>query len=257
MSRPIVTFLSDFGSSDPFVGVCQGVIVRTCPEAEVIHLAHGIEPQSVGQGSRVLAASVPYLPVGVHMAVVDPGVGSERRAICLRSADGRLFVGPDNGLLSLAAPAPRRAWRIENTAYRREPVSPTFHGRDVFAAAAGRLASGWAADGAGGALGEIVSLPVHARPLDAGGEGEVVHIDGFGNLFTSFSGAVAPGPWVVELGEDSFSLTGGRTFTDVAPGELVLYPGSGGQVEIAMRDGSAEALTGAGLGASLRLRRRS
>jgi S-adenosylmethionine hydrolase len=73
MSRPIVTFLSDFGSSDPFVGVCQGVIVRTCPEAEVIHLAHGIEPQSVGQGSRVLAASVPYLPVGVHMAVVDPG----------------------------------------------------------------------------------------------------------------------------------------------------------------------------------------
>ena len=145
MSRPIVTFLSDFGSSDPFVGVCQGVIVRTCPEAEVIHLAHGIEPQSVGQGSRVLAASVPYLPVGVHMAVVDPGVGSERRAICLRSADGRLFVGPDNGLLIAAAEASggiELAVEITSSEYMLDSVSRTFHGRDVFAPVSGHLAAG-------------------------------------------------------------------------------------------------------------------
>jgi len=253
----VVTFTTDFGSSDGYAGAMKGVVLSLAPDAVLVDISHHVPARDVRAGAFTLAQAAPFFPPGtIHVAVVDPGVGGARAEVVV-AAGGALFVGPDNGLLSLAAPAPRRAWRIENTAYRREPVSPTFHGRDVFAAAAGRLASGWAADGAGGALGEIVSLPVHARPLDAGGEGEVVHIDGFGNLFTSFSGAVAPGPWVVELGEDSFSLTGGRTFTDVAPGELVLYPGSGGQVEIAMRDGSAEALTGAGLGASLRLRRRS
>jgi S-adenosylmethionine hydrolase len=253
----VVTFTTDFGSSDGYAGAMKGVVLSLAPDAVLVDISHQVPARDVRAGAFALAQAAPFFPAGtIHVAVVDPGVGGTRAEVVV-AAGGALFVGPDNGLLSLAAPAPRRAWRIENPAYRRDSASATFHGRDVFAPAAGRLAAGWAADGAGSALAEIVSLPVHTRPLDAGGEGEVVHIDGFGNLFTSFSGAVAPGPWVLELGEDSFSLTGARTFADVAPGQLVLYPGSGGQVEIALRDGSAETLTGAGLGAPLRLRRRS
>jgi S-adenosylmethionine hydrolase len=143
--RPVVTFLSDFGSADPFVGICHGVIVRTCPDAEVIHLAHGIDAQSVAQGARVLAASIAFLPVGVHLAVVDPGVGSQRRAVVLRSGDGRLFVGPDNGLLVPAAEACggiELAVEITDPDYMLDAVSRTFHGRDVFAPVAGHLAAG-------------------------------------------------------------------------------------------------------------------
>jgi S-adenosylmethionine hydrolase len=188
VTRPVVTFLSDFGSSDPFVGICHGVIVRTCPDAEVIHLAHGIRPQSVGQGARVLAASIPYLPVGVHMAVVDPGVGSERRAVCLRSADGRLFVGPDNGLLIPAAEACggiELAVEITETRFMLPAVSRTFHGRDVFSPVCGHLASG--ADPA--ELGHAVDPGALVRVAEPGAEVEgsvltaaVQQIDRFGNL---------------------------------------------------------------------------
>jgi S-adenosylmethionine hydrolase len=193
----------------------------------------------------------------VHVAVVDPGVGGARAEVVV-AAGGAFFVGPDNGVLSLAAPAPRRAWRIENPSYRREPASPTFHGRDVFAPAAGRLAAGWSAEGAGAALADITPLALAlalGAPLEAGGAGQVVHVDGFGNLFTSFTGPVARGPWELVIEGRSFPLVGGLTFSDAAPGGLVVYRGSGGQVEIAVRDGSAAALTGARVGTSLVLRR--
>jgi S-adenosylmethionine hydrolase len=253
----VVTFTTDFGSSDGYAGAMKGVVLSLAPDAVLVDISHQVPARDVRAGAFVLAQAAPFFPAGtIHVAVVDPGVGGTRAEVVV-AAGGALFVGPDNGLLSLAAPAPRRAWRIENPAYRREPVSPTFHGRDVFAPAAGRLAAGWAADDAGSALAEIVTLPVRTRPLGDGGEGEVVHIDGFGNLFTSFAGAVAAGPWVLEMGGDSFPLVGARTFADVAPANLVVYPGSGGQVEIAVRDGSAEALTGAAIGTPLRLRRRS
>ena len=140
-----ITFLSDFGLQDDFVGTCHGVIKRIAPDADVIDITHGIEPQQVLQGALVLASTLPYMPEGVHLAVVDPGVGTERKALALRSGDGRLYVGPDNGLL---VPAAERlggvdgAWELENPAYRLEPVSRTFHGRDLFAPAAAHLAAG-------------------------------------------------------------------------------------------------------------------
>ena len=142
---PFVTFLSDFGTSDDFAGICHGVINLLCPDARVIHITHGIQPQAIGQGARVLAGAIHYLPVGVHLAVVDPGVGSERRAVALRSGDGRHFVGPDNGLLIPAAESCGgvvEAVAITNPDIMLQPVSRTFHGRDVFAPAAARLASG-------------------------------------------------------------------------------------------------------------------
>src|SRR5689334_17244252 len=140
-----VTFLSDFGTSDDFAGTCHGVINLICPEAQVIHVTHGIQPQAIGQGARVLAGAIPYLPVGVHLAVVDPGVGSERRAIALRTGDGRRFVGPDNGLLILAAEAcggVAEAVAIENPPSMLAPAWRTFHGRDAFSPPAARRAAG-------------------------------------------------------------------------------------------------------------------
>src|SRR5881392_1877131 len=141
----MITFLSDFGLQDDFVGTCHGVIKRIAPDAEIIDITHGIPPQAVLQGAIVLANTLPYMPEGVHLAVVDPGVGTDRRGVVLTGADGRLYVGPDNGLL---VPATERlggiaaAHELARAEYRLAPVSRTFHGRDVFAPAAAHLACG-------------------------------------------------------------------------------------------------------------------
>ena len=139
-----VTFLSDYGLQDEFVGTCHGVIKRIAPDAEIIDVTHGIPRQAVLQGALVLANTLPYMPVGVHLAVVDPGVGGPRRPLALRDRGGRLFVGPDNGLL---IPAAERvgiedAHELANPAYALETISRTFHGRDLFAPAAAHLAAG-------------------------------------------------------------------------------------------------------------------
>ena len=139
-----ITFLSDFGLQDDFVGVCKGVIKRIARDVEIIDITHGIAPQAVTQGALVLARSVPYLPTGIHLAVVDPGVGGDRRAIAIRTAGGSVFVGPDNGLLSLAAPAAavEAVRALTNARFHLARVSRTFHARDIFAPAAAHLASG-------------------------------------------------------------------------------------------------------------------
>jgi S-adenosylmethionine hydrolase len=255
---PIVTFTTDFGRSDGYAGAMKGVVLSLAPEAVLVDISHEVPARDVPAGAFALAQAAPLFPPGtIHLAVVDPGVGGARAEVLVAAA-GSFFVGPDNGLLTLAAPEPRQTWRIENPAYRREPVSPTFHGRDVFAPAAGRLAAGWPADGAGPALPALAPLPIaRGGALGSGGEGEVVHVDAFGNLFTSFAGSVASGAWELELGGRVYPVTGGRTFGDTDPGGFVLYAGSGGQVELAVRDGSAAAVTGAARGARLGLRRRS
>ena len=153
----VITFLSDFGVEDDFSGVCHGVIKRIAPEVDVIHITHGIEATSILQGALVLANTLPYMPVGIHLAVVDPDVGTPRRALVVRTGDGRVLVGPDNGLLAPAAEVAGGAVaanEITNRAYALEPVSPTFHGRDVFAPAAAHLALGLDP----GELGEAVEL---------------------------------------------------------------------------------------------------
>ena len=137
-----ITFLSDFGLQDDFVGTCRGVIKRIAPEAQILDITHGIEPQAVLQGALVLANTLPYMPEGVHLAVVDPGVGGDRRCLALRDESGRVYVGPDNGLLVPAAEklgGIAGAWELTNEAYMLEPVSRTFHGRDVFAPIAALL----------------------------------------------------------------------------------------------------------------------
>jgi len=252
--RPVVTFLSDFGSSDPFVGICHGVIVRTCPDAEVIHLAHGIDPQSVRQGSRVLAASIHYLPVGVHMAVVDPGVGSQRRAVCLRSADGRLFVGPDNGLLIPAAEACggiELAVELTNTELMLDEVSRTFHGRDVFAPISGHLAGGLDPSRLGPQIDPATLVRVQA--LEARLDGTrlsvvVQHVDRFGNIQLSAAladlGELFESGRRVEVsrGDDRYYATCALTFGDVGRGELVLFEDSERQLSVAINRGSAAQL---------------
>jgi S-adenosyl-L-methionine hydrolase (adenosine-forming) len=256
----VVTFLSDFGTVDDFVGICHGVILRACPRAQVVHVSHGIRAQAIGHGARVLAGAMPYLPVGVHLAVVDPGVGSGRRAIALRSADGRLFVGPDNGLLITAAEACGgiiEAHEIANPDVMLHPVSRTFHARDVFSPAAGHLAAGMPLAELGPAL-DPADL-VRRVGIDHDLEGSLLkaavqHVDRFGNVqlavFASeLDGLFAPGRLAeVVTPDDRYYVRCAETFTDVDPGELVLYADSSGLLSVAVNRGSAAELTAAEAG---------
>lgn len=256
----IVTFTTDFGFSDGYVGAMKGVVLSLSPSATLVDITHGIGAQDVVGGAMALAQAAPLFPPGtIHVAVVDPGVGGTRADVVVE-AGGFVFVGPDNGLLSLAAPPPRRIHRIDDASFRRQPVSPTFHGRDVFAPTAGRLAAGVPASAAGPALPELVELdaPLMRRIGDRV-EGAVTHVDGFGNLLTSLTAALIPAHARVELlGRDgTFKPVFGTTFSDVAPGALVAYLGSTGCLEIGLRDGSAAEMTGAARGSLVRLRGQS
>ena len=255
----VVTFTTDFGAADGYAGAMKGVVLSLAPDAVLVDISHQVPARDVTAGAFVLAQAASFFPPGtIHVAVVDPGVGGARAEVVVKAGQS-LFVGPDNGLLTLAALEPRQAWQIEQPGFRLEPVSATFRGRDVFAAAAGRLAAGWAPDAAGSPLDELAPLPGALRPtlLAGGGEGRVVHVDGFGNLVLSFRDERAgAGGWRVSR-EDGrrFTAWAGRTFSDVAVGELVLYAGSSGYLELAVRDGSARALTGLERGARVRLER--
>ncbi len=257
---PFVTFLSDFGTSDDFAGICHGVINLLCPDARVIHITHGIQPQAIGQGARVLAGAIHYLPVGVHLAVVDPGVGSERRAVALRARDGRHFVGPDNGLLIPAAEACGgvvEAVAITNPDIMLQPVSRTFHGRDVFAPAAARLASGIPLSELGPAI-EPARLVRRATP-DHRLEGTLLHatvqyVDRFGNIQLAVSAAELDGLFQVgrmaeiDTGDDRYYAECADTFADVAAGEFVLYEDSVGLLSFALNQGNAAELTATEVG---------
>src|SRR5262245_54874 len=200
-----ITFLSDYGPGDEYVGVVHGVIARIAPQARIIDLGHGVPPQDVRTGSRRLARAVPFTPPGVHLAVVDPGVGTTRRAIALQAQD-RVFVGPDNGLLIPAAGTIEKAVDISESPWRLEPVSTTFHGRDLFGPVAAHLANGEALTGPELDPATLIRLPaLTPRP----GIVHVVEVDGFGNLITD--GELPPGP--VRVGGHEVKV--GRTFGDV------------------------------------------
>jgi S-adenosylmethionine hydrolase len=256
---PIVTFTTDFGYRDGYAGAMKGVVLSLAPEARLVDVTHGVPPLDVAAGAIALAQSAPLFPPGtVHVAVVDPGVGGARADLLVESG-GCFFVGPDNGVLSLAAREPRRIRHIQAAAFRREPVSATFHGRDVFASTAGRLAAGASADEAGPVVSSMVELtPPAALRAEGVVEGVVIHIDAFGNLITSLGPDVVPdgADVVIEVeGEQGlFHPSVGRTFSDVETGALVAYVGSGGQLEIARRDGSAALRLGASRGTIIRVR---
>jgi S-adenosyl-L-methionine hydrolase (adenosine-forming) len=263
----VVCFLSDFGLQDDFVGTCHGVIARIAPAARIIDVTHGIPPQAVLQGALVLANTLPYMPVGVHLAVVDPGVGGVRRPVALRDRDGRLFVGPDNGLL---LPAAERAGiddvcELANPDYALESISRTFHGRDLFAPAAAHLAAGVALAELGPPLAAdaLVRLDV-PRPVfeDDSVEGTMLYVDSFGNIALNLSRddieriGVVPGTRVeLDVGGRRYFAVAARTFADAGPGDVILYQDSYGNMSVAISNGSAAAALHASHGQELRVHR--
>jgi S-adenosylmethionine hydrolase len=262
-----VTFLSDFGLQDDFVGACHGVIKTIAPEVQIIDVTHGISPRHVLQGALVLANTTPYMPEGVHLAVVDPGVGSSRRALAIRSGDGRMFVGPDNGLL---VPAADRLGGIDvvheltNAEYALDNVSRTFHGRDLFAPAAAHLATGVAIEELGPPL-AVDALAQLDIPKPEIGENRiratVLYIDRFGNVQLNLTrehlqnADVQPGTVVeVELALDRYFAVVARTFADARSGDVILYEDSYRNIALAISGGNAAELFAAVPGQEVRVR---
>ncbi len=252
-----ITFLTDFGLEDDFVGTCHGVLKQIAPEAQIIDITHGIRPGHVLQAALMLANTLPYMPAGVHLAVVDPGVGGGRRPLALRDAEGRLYVGPDNGLLLPAAErfgGVAAAHELANPEYALDSVSRTFHGRDLFSPAAAHLALGVAL----GELGPPVDPDALVRldlPQPEVGQSRiravVLGVDRFGNVALNLtrehldSVAIVPGMRVeLVTGGNRYYAVAARTFGDATPGELLIYEDSYRNVAIAVSRGSAAALLG-------------
>ncbi len=252
--RPI-TFLSDYGYEDEFAGVCRAVIAQIVPGAPVIDLSHGIARQDVRQGAIVLANSLPSCPPGVHLAVVDPGVGSARRAVAVAAAEGRFLVGPDNGLLSRAIDrlgGALGAVELSKSPFRLEPVSATFHGRDLFAPVAAHLALGARLEEAGEPI-DPDSLVALDLPTPEVRSEEVVahalHVDGYGNVTLDLDasmlddGPLGPGDAIeLDAPDGRFEAVWARTFADVEPGEVLLFQDSSGALALAVSGGSAAGL---------------
>jgi S-adenosyl-L-methionine hydrolase (adenosine-forming) len=267
-ARPI-TFLSDYGNDDEFAGVCRAVIARIAPEAAVIDIAHGIPRHDVARGAMVLAATLPYAPAGVHLAVVDPGVGSPRKAVAVRVADeDRLLVGPDNGLLSAAIErfgGAVEAVDVSLSPVRLEPISATFHGRDIFAPVAAHLALGSAPGTLGEAIdpGELITVELPDPEVEQG-RGLVVtvgDVDAFGNagLIASVEPAAEAGlklgrPLLIEAGGVTHEAVYALTFADVDEGGLLLYLDAAGSLALAVNRGSAAQRLGIEAGDRVALR---
>jgi S-adenosylmethionine hydrolase len=261
-----ITFLTDFGLEDDFVGTCHGVIARIAPDVRVIDVTHGIKPGRILQGALVLANTLPYMPEGVHLAVVDPGVGGSRRPLALRDSAGRLYVGPDNGLLLPAADrfgGVADAVELANPRYALEQVSRTFHGRDLFSPAAAHLALGVDLADLGPPIDpeELVRLDVPKPDVGERAIGAtVLAIDRFGNAALNLTrddlerAAIVPGTTVeVDARGNRFFAVAARTFGDAREGDLLLYEDSYRNVAIAVSRGSAAALLGLDEGSELAL----
>ncbi len=265
----IVTLLTDYGRDDDFVGVCHGVIRAIHPEATIIDITHGVRRYAVRQGALVLRNTLPYMPPGVHVAVVDPQVGTERRALALRTGDGRLLVGPDNGLLSLAwerCGGVEQAVDVTRSPLRLEPVSATFHGRDIFAPVAAHLAAGAELADAGDPLdpGELqaVELP-EPRHEDDGVVAHSLVVDRFGNAGLNVNHDSLTGSGItlgeaveIEVGGERYLATYAQTFADVKPGELLVYEDAYRTLAVAINRGDAAGTLGLRPDAEVRLRPR-
>jgi len=247
MSR-IVTLLTDFGTADSYVAEMKGVLASTAGDALLVDISHDIPPGDIAAASYVLGRAWRTFPRGtVHLAVVDPGVGTDRRAL-VAQIGGHGFVAPDNGILSdVLAAADAKVVRLAIPA----DASRTFHGRDVFAPAAARLVRGAALTDLGTPAADLVHLPPRRlRTEGADLVGQVVHVDRFGTLITNLPGdAVAPGA-ALAVGGRAVPMAG--TFADVAAGAVVAFVGSGGTIEIAVRDGRADQVLGVTRGIDVR-----
>lgn len=256
-----ISFLTDYGLDDVYVGVCHGVIARTAPHARVIDVCHTVPPGSVEAGARLLAKAAPYLPPGVLLAVVDPGVGTDRRPVAIVACD-HVLVGPDNGLLLPAAEAlggVRAAFALTT---HRTPPSATFHGRDVFAPAAAQIALGLDPPLLGPAIpcDSLVRLPAPVVKITKEAIiGQVALVDAFGNLQTTVVGDASSMPVgarvMLYFGGRRRIAWVGRTFADVATGKLMLYVDSAGYLAVAVSGGSAAARLGVGPGTEITIKR--
>ncbi|MER5325454.1 SAM hydrolase/SAM-dependent halogenase family protein [Streptosporangium roseum] len=260
----VITLLTDYGLEDGYVAACHGVIVGISPESRIIDVCHLVPSGDVRRAAAILAQTIPYLPSGVHIAVVDPWGGS-RRAVAVE-AGSHVFLGPDNGVLSWAVHASggaKAAYALANEDFFRKPVSPTFHGRDVFAPVAAHLAvgRGLAELGPEIPLDRLVSLPAPTSLVREGVvEGEVLSVDRYGNTQLSVGAAdlftlgVRPGSTlVVWLGRRQISVPFRETFAAVPPGELVAFADSAGLVALAVNSGDASQRLGLPPGAHVRL----
>jgi S-adenosylmethionine hydrolase len=263
----ILTLLTDYGQADEFVGVCHAVARGILPaEVPIVDLTHGIGRHDVRHGALSLRNTLPYAPVGVHVAVVDPQVGTERRAVAVRCGDARVLVGPDNGLLSLAwerLGGAVDAIDITRSQHRREPVSATFHGRDVFVPVAAHLAAGAELLDAGEplAIEELETLLLPAPSLDDGvAVAHALLVDGYGNVSLDLAHAemmslgltIGTRIQVSSAGRSAVA-TVVQTFADVPPGELLLYEDAWGAVALAVNRGDAAATLGLDRDAEVRL----
>jgi S-adenosylmethionine hydrolase len=260
-----ITFLSDFGLQDDFVGTCHGVIKRIAPDAEILDVTHGIPPQEVLQGALVLANTLPYMPIGVHLAVVDPGVGGSRRALALRDTEGRFFVGPDNGLLIPAAERAgiEAAHELVKPEYALDTISRTFHGRDLFSPAAAHLSRGVGIEELGPpiAVDALVRLDLPQPELRSDRiAATVLYVDSFGNVALNVTRehavetGIVPGTQVeLELGGERYYAVAARTFADARPGDIMLYEDSYRNMSVAIRNGSAADMLHARAGQSIRI----
>ncbi|MGH3285760.1 MAG: SAM hydrolase/SAM-dependent halogenase family protein [Streptosporangiaceae bacterium] len=246
-----LSFLTDYGLEDGFVAACHGVAARIAPHAAIIDVTHLVPPGDVRRGAAVLAQTVPSLPPAVHVAVVDPGVGTARRGVAVAAGDS-VFIGPDNGLLSWAVAAAggaTRAFALTNRELWLATVTATFHGRDIFMPVAAHLADGTelTATGAEIDLADLITLPAPERLIrDSVAEGEVLTVDRFGNVQLTITASDAaqiglrPGTTArIRSGRDRLSIPYRDMFGAVAPGELVAYTDSAGLVAIAVNGGNA------------------
>ena len=265
--RPIITLTTDFGVQDHYVGAMKGVILSRCPDANVIDISHEIAPQAVAQGAYVLAAAVAYFPpYAIHLAVVDPGVGSDRRPIALSTPTG-LFVAPDNGILTrvLTAqgaeavpdgksnelttarlPGGCRAVVLDNPSYWLSKVSHTFHGRDIFAPVSAALARGADLSQVGSEIDSINVLPSPNPRIGDATRGAIIHIDRYGNLITNIPATDLPANARVSIA--ARCIVGISQSYSERPGKLLAVIGSQSTLEVALGNGNAATALGAKVG---------
>ena len=255
MLRPVITLLTDFGTADHFVGVMKGVIRGICPEAEIVDLTHEVRPFEISQGAFLLAQAYRYFPPKtIHVAVVDPGVGTSRRPLLVETAK-QYFIGPDNGVLAMAyVDQPHKARAITADRFFLQPLSQTFHGRDIFAPVAAHLAAGVKPASFGKRVDDHLKLTFYdpQRTSKRAWSGTVLHIDRFGNMVTNFHIAqferVRTHPFELRIGPRMITrLT--LTYAEADPGDPFAIVGSSGYLEIAANQASAQSMTGCGIGA--------
>ena len=265
----IITLLTDYGHDDDFVGVCHGVMRSISPGTPIVDVTHGIPRYDVRRGALVLRNTLPYMPVGIHMAVVDPQVGTERRAVALRCGDGRVLVGPDNGLLSLAweiAGGVEAAVDLSRSPPRLEPVSATFHGRDLFAPVAARLAEGSDLAEAGEPI-DAATLTRVELPEPRFENGTLVAhaltVDRFGNVGLNVRHEEMAGTGInlgatieIEAGGERYLASYAVTFADVKAGELIVYEDAYRTLAVAINRGDAAGTLAMAPDSEVRLRPR-